>query len=368
MGENQKRIEFTDPETGEIRSLNAAMLVGDVRDVLISKRRMQITSTVWTNLTEEDQRTEIQDISNLAEDLVKSIVDLVAAGGNEVIHAKLDNFKIKDGSVTLTAKGVADDGAVLALNHVGHKHLKIIVADHEKFDQQRERLEPQADQPSMFGDDDEPSEMSDQEVEDIGADMDAQMDGMDDPDDLHTQEEEGTPASDEAVAGYHARMQGHHSNRNPFQIDTPEREEWYNGWKKADNDGVAPDVEPWPQVEEDATGPDPDAKPEPKPKKTRKKKEPEPAPEMSAAQQGQQARVQGAGPDENPFDGGTDKHNDWTEGYNQACAEIQTLIDAGKKAAQDGEDLKSCPWKQGSDGERFWLEGYNSGAPDGDQG
>ena len=107
MGNHTKRIQVTDPETDQKFGINIGMIVSDVRDLLLSKRRAAVMATTWDKLSESDQRDEIQAVTTLAEDLVTAVVDLVAAGGNEVIHAKLDNFKIKDGAVTLTAKGTA---------------------------------------------------------------------------------------------------------------------------------------------------------------------------------------------------------------------------------------------------------------------
>ena len=153
MGNNQTRVEITDPETGQVFGLNAGMLVSDIRDVLMSRRRNQIMATTWDKLSEDQQRDEITMTTELAQDLVRTACEMIAAGGNEVIHALLDNFKIKEGAVTITAKGIADDQALLALNSVGKKALKIVVADAERFDQQREEMEPTPDEPEMPLDD-----------------------------------------------------------------------------------------------------------------------------------------------------------------------------------------------------------------------
>lgn len=189
MGKNQEGIEVTDQETGEIFTLKPGSLVADIRDTLLAKRRMQSQAAPWSKMSEADQKSEIQDITSLSVDLVAAIVDLVAAGGHEVIHAKLDNFKIKDGAVTLTAKGAADDGALLALNHVGHKNLKIIVADAEQFDQKRNAVAAEPDQPSMFPDEAEPEEMSDQDIGEAAEEMDSDLEQMDDGDDLHADQD-----------------------------------------------------------------------------------------------------------------------------------------------------------------------------------
>lgn len=370
MGKNPKRIEITDGETGEVFELNASSLVSDTIGVLMSWRRNVIQSMVWDQLSEEQQQEAIGNAESLATDLVTSLVEIIATGGNDVIHALLDNFKIKDGTVTVTAKGIADDAALLALNSVGKKALKIVVADAEQFDQTGDRPEATPDQPSMDLDEVERDGMSDEDIDDIASDMDADLGDIEEPDDLHD-EPEADPASDEQVEGYHARMQGQHSQRNPYDMDTSAREEWCLGWKRADDDDVAPDVEPWPPEDDgksdgeaenvDAEAPEADTETAPADTEAE-------IPDMPPREAGQQARVKGDGPDDNPYDGGTDEHAAWAEGYTSADAEIQTLIDAGKKAGLDGAPKKDCPWKKGTDGERFWLQGYEQGKAERDQG
>lgn len=355
-----KRVEIADPETGEIHGLNVGMLVGDVRDLLLSKRRMQIEATVWSRLSEDQQTDEINAATQLAEDLVEKVVEMVASAGNEVIHAMLDNFKVKDGTVTLTAKGIADDGAVLALNHIGKKALKIVVADADQFDEQREDVTPMPDQNEMFPDGDDDSEMSDQDIDDIAAEMDDGLDEMEEPDDLHDE-----PASDEQVEGYHARMSGQHSQRNPYDMETEAREEWYLGWKKADDgDEALPEIEEWPPADEEKESGD---APETDENDADQQETAPETPDLPPEKAGQQARLTGAGSDENPYDGGTEEHQAWAHAYHAADVEIKGIIDNGAKAAAEGKTAKDCPWKKGTDAEGFWMQGFNS-AVDGDDG
>lgn len=300
MGNNQKRVEVVDQETGEVFGLNTGMLISNVRDVLMSKRRQQMVAMTWSQLGEQQQKDEIQDLTNLAEELVEKIVELVAQAGRDVIHAQLDNFKVKDGAVTVTAKGAADDGAILALNSIGKKNLKIVVADAGQFDEQRDEIVPTPDQNDMFPDEEDQEPMGEQEVDDLAAEMDKQLDEMEEPDDLHEQDgdatEEAQPANQEE------------------QTQAAETE--------AGDGNTAPDVSP--------------------------------------AQAGQDARLKGAGPDENPYDGGSIEAGEWQGAYNDADEQIKSLISDGVKAADEGKTVKDCPWKSGTDGERFWLEGFNS--------
>lgn len=370
MGKNPKRIEISDPETGEVFELNASSLVSDTIGVLMSWRRNVIQSMVWDQLSEDQQQEAIGNAESLATDLVASLVEIIATGGNDVIHALLDNFKIKDGTVTVTAKGIADDAALLALNSVGKKALKIVVADAEQFDQAGDRPEATPDQPEMDLDEGDDGGMSDEEIDDIASDMDADLGDIDEPDDLHD-DPKPDPASDEKVAGHHARMRGQGQMTNPYMGEgngtEQQFQDWDDGWREADAADAAPEVvDEVPEADGSADDGDMDT--------ANDDSETDPAdtapetPDMPPREAGQQARVKGDGPDDNPYDGGTDEHAAWAEGYTSADAEIQTLIDAGKKAGLDGAPKKDCPWKKGTDGERFWLQGYEQGVSERDAG
>jgi len=285
MNANEEFFEITDQETGEVWQLKTTSLVADVRDIMLSKRRNQMMSALWKDLTEDQQRDEITASDQFAKDLVRKIVEIISIGNNDVIHALLSQFAIKDGKVKITAEGIADDNALLALNRVGKKALKIIVADHEQFDQERDEILPDLDQPELDID----ADVSEDEVEDLGNEMDAELDKMEEPDDLHAAEAETKSKAD---------------------VETPK------------------------DTETDTTA------------------------EIPAGMQGQQARLKGDGPDENPFDGGTKDHLLWTKGYDTADTEIKGLIDDGRRAASEGTTKN--PWKKGTDGNKFWQEGFNA--------
>ena len=169
--------------------------------------------------------------------------------------------------------------------------------------------------------------------------MDAEAEAMDEPDDLHAESEKPAEWHD----GFNARFNGVDSQDNPYDIDSAEREEWYLGWKKADDDPEAPEI----------AEASPKAEPEAEAAEDREKAL------MAAHADGQAARLADLGPDENPHDGGTDEHSQWKEGYDLADKDVQKVIEGGRQAKRDGKAKKDCTWKKGSDAERFWLQGYN---------
>lgn len=392
---DQIKYEFTDPETGEVFPVNGTSLVSNVRDILMSRRRNQVEAKTWSRLNEAEQQDEITAVQELARDLVGKVVEVVAEKGLVCAHVAIQKFAVDvdKGIVQITSSGFASDQMLTDLAHSKGKVAKLTVVDERQFNEKSTLLVADKDQPSLLPEDDasgeeftsedsealaksgqdaDGGELSDQDIEDIGTQMDAEADGMDEPDDLHDPEPDepvADPASDDQVAGYHARMQGQPSNSGPA-IDAPERDDWYLGWKKADGEDGAPEIvddaveaDEEPETSDEETQSDDMGTQNSDPVTDDADNAPDLG-DLTPMQHGQQARLKGDGPDDNPFDGGTDGHAEWAGGYEAADAEIKTLIEAGRKAGAAGEDKKKCPWKKGTDGERFWLEGWNAGQAD----
>lgn len=262
MGQNQKNIKVSVEATGNEFTLAAGELMAKVRDVLLDRRRSDIAATTWAALSENDQEREVENYTDFAEELITKIVEVVAAGNFDVIHAKLDNFKIKDGDVTVTAKGRASDGALLALNSVGVKALKIIVADEKQFDQHRDDVHIDKDQTQMFDDeteDDDDDELVDPETGEIVDDttqavIDAVEEDLSD-DELNQRKLHATSA------GYGSYVEHGDAGRNPYsdvsELDQALRAAWFHGFYEAKNtatdesesgegDGPQDEIEPNP--------------------------------------------------------------------------------------------------------------------------
>ena len=374
MGNNQERIEFTDPETGKVFPINATSLVSNVRDVLMSRRRNQVEAKTWSMLKEDEQQDEITSMQELARDLVGKVVEVVAEKGLVCAHVAIQKFAVDvdKGIVQITSSGFASDEMLTDLAHAKGKVAKLTIVDERQFNEKSTLLVADKDQPSLLPDDEDTAigeALKNARTDaDITAEMDAAEaeldgDGMEEPDDLH--EPETPDQSTEWIGGFQSRMGGFAQSLNPFFGDggTKEKfEDWDSGWLEANGSDDAPDVDldlgQVPVADES-----PEVSTEPEIAQVSSEADPDLG-DLTPMQHGQQARLKGDGPDDNPFDGGTDGHAEWAGGYEAADAEIQTLIEAGRKAGADGEDKKKCPWKKGTDGERFWLEGWVAGKPD----
>jgi len=270
--------------------VNVNSIVSDVRDRMLARRKMQTEATVWAKLPEHKQREEIQEAHNAAFDIVRSVTELVATRGVELIHAQFKSAAIDDKcNIKIMLAGRTDDEQLVALNRVGSKILKIMVLDHDQFNAERTEVKPDADQPEMFNEDEKPDApvegaIADQ-LREAGYDVQQDEDGNQEIEETHGSNEE----TQEAMA--------------------------------IEQDQAPDDADPF--------------------------------------EAGQAARIDGKGPDDNPFDGGTDDYIAWSEGHAEADGEISQLVQQGYDARKEGKDESKNPWKAKSRENGWWLEGYN---------
>lgn len=80
-----------------------------------------------------------------------------------------------------------------------------------------------------------------------------------------------------------------------------------------------------------------------------------------AHDQGLSARMEGAGPDDNPFDGGTDQHKSWKSGWTVADGGIKDVIQEGYDAGVAGKTRRACEYTEENPARPFWEEGFEKG-------
>lgn len=357
MGNDQKSVEIFDQETGEIVDLSVDGLACDIRDVLLSMRRKQTQATVWSKLSEEQQRDEIESCTTLADDLVSACVDVVAAAGHDVIHAKLDNFKIKDGAVTVTAKGAADDGAVLALNHVGHKNIKIIVADDEQFKVTRTEVKVDLDQPEMFPEGDDDSDEPEQDTSHLSDEQ------------LYQAAVAIVMADNKCSTSYIQRKLAISYSKAASLVERMEEDrvisEANHLGKRtilAEKVEAEPEAAPIDDETPETIAEEMDRDSDDLDQQEEEAEEEEEEEELQLTDeeieaQGRKTALARQGVDDCPFDGGTSEYHHWRKGYDDASGKIEQLINEGSSAARDGLEESSCAYQDLP--REFWLEGYN---------
>lgn len=355
----RQTFDFENPETGEIVTLNVTSLVSDIRDLFLSKIRNDKDKKQWRQMSENEQQVEIDHAQSMALQIVNSVASIVATANRPVIHALLDNFKVKAGEVTVTAKGLADDGAVLALNHVGKKSLKIVVVDEAQFQEESNEAKPDPDQPDLLegADEDEGPSLADAMHAAIEADEAASEEET--PVDPEPEDQADLTACEQ---GNGAAAHGLSARANPFKTGSEDYSEWVRGFN--DFTPAAPEVEEEPQPETETQELGGEAEPQMDlgdandefPGDT-------PADDEGfngedPYQEGVDARIADKGPDENPYDGGTEGWHKWRDGYDKTDGAIERLKEEGRQARRDGAGPRKNPWKAGTPEHGYWSMGY----------
>lgn len=368
---------------GEARAkLSTTRLVEGVRDFFLLQLKQHHMQKPWPQMNENDQRLWIERVTDRATQLVDDVIEHVNHGDFPKVDAKIDSFTVKNGEVKIVAKGYAENEILATLNSAGEKRVQITVMNDAQFDQGRDKLSPDPDQPGLPGvkesdEDDEPGFVDDDEDS-------APEPEVENPEDEQTQGEEVLkPKSDEWRGGFNSRMGGHKRNENPFNVSTQLEAftDWHAGWDDADFDDKAPKIK----------GDDKPADPAPADS------------ENKQIEEGKQAFADGTALAENPYKQKA-KKEDWERGWLQASnaqrkgparepdidpedeAPETSVSEAGLDPAdedgipnQDGEVIEtedqahafgmfcrtdgkgtgSNPFEVGTDFYKAWLRGYN---------
>lgn len=140
-----------DAKTDDI-DLQKDTLTGDVRDAILDRFRHNQLS--WGMMREDQQRAFAHDVDGFARNLVRQVVDIVAAEDRPVIRAKLGEVKgKKDVGGDIEAKIVLPGTSEYrhALFDARGLSVMLIVADAEQFGDERAPAHVEADQGDIVG-------------------------------------------------------------------------------------------------------------------------------------------------------------------------------------------------------------------------
>ena len=114
----------------ETLELATATALGDLTVALVDE--IKALPNVWPKLNEYEQLCVINRAKSSCTELIKKLVNLIAADGRETITADLEQITAKDGIKALLKLTRFDKHRHALLDAVG-KPLLLIVADHEQF-------------------------------------------------------------------------------------------------------------------------------------------------------------------------------------------------------------------------------------------
>jgi hypothetical protein len=137
----------------ETQDLASETLKGDLRDFVLD--RIKHKPKVWQQMTESEQRDLIHETESAVSDIIRRAVHIIAAEGRQAITATLEQVTVKDGIKAVATLSKHDPFRHELVDAQG-KAILIVVADASAHMGQQEEAKPDADEPQLPMDDDEP--------------------------------------------------------------------------------------------------------------------------------------------------------------------------------------------------------------------
>lgn len=151
MAKPKRKEEEFQEEVAEDKFQLPETLVGDLRDVILDTIKHEKENKAWAQMSEKEQGDLINRATSAAETFTRQAVHVIASQGFETTAAAMDNWKVKEGEITITLKTVATQKNILSLAGVSKGLVTLTFANDEDFDRNRTELKPDPDQPELVG-------------------------------------------------------------------------------------------------------------------------------------------------------------------------------------------------------------------------
>jgi hypothetical protein len=132
-----------------LERMAADTLTGDVRDVILQFIKWETAAKPWNQRSADEQQKTLNRVTNVAENLVRQAVKLIATHGMTAVPGALESVTIKDGVKAALLLSKADDAWVAAAKHQGGP-ITLILSSMDDFMGQREEIEIYVEENQMI--------------------------------------------------------------------------------------------------------------------------------------------------------------------------------------------------------------------------
>lgn len=126
---------MSDEET----ELNTETLRGDIRDRILTE--FKHIPNIWPKMAESDQDRLISRARDIAGELVRKAIDLVAERGLPALPIEVGKITIDGGACKGTFECYADDENLLRIRHLQGKRAMFVLASPDAFNGERKPAE-----------------------------------------------------------------------------------------------------------------------------------------------------------------------------------------------------------------------------------
>jgi len=127
--------EVTEPTT----DIDTETLRGDIRDELL--REFKHLPKPWQAMNEDEQNRIISRAADIADKLVRSAVDLVAARGLPALPIEVGKFTVDGAAIKGTFECYADDESLLRIKHLANKRAMFVLASPDTYNGEKAKAE-----------------------------------------------------------------------------------------------------------------------------------------------------------------------------------------------------------------------------------
>lgn len=128
--------------------INPRTMAGDIRDFLLNRLRQEQDRRPWNERSEKEQRLVINAAQALGNEVVRNVVNLVAAASFPALKGTLEAVTVKNGLKAAILLSRTDTLRHELLDAQG-KQVMVVVADPDQFMDQREDVAVRLDEPAL---------------------------------------------------------------------------------------------------------------------------------------------------------------------------------------------------------------------------